>query len=224
MSAATSTGQRSTTSNGLQGTARSSGSSPSTVTRTSPALRSPAPTRSAGSPPPGAWKGIAMSQPSAPPDVLNNPAAVHRPEEAVSRKAVIAGAIGNFVEWYDFVLYGASAPILAKVFFSNESPQTALLATFATFAVAFVARPFGAFVLGNLGDRVGRKSVLAGIVLVMSIGTAAIALIPSYATIGLWAPLLLVIIRALQGFTAGGEFGGSAAFIVEYAPAVKPCS
>jgi len=162
-----------------------------------------------------------MSQPSAPPDVLNNPAAVHRPEEAVSRKAVIAGAIGNFVEWYDFVLYGASAPILAKVFFSNESPQTALLATFATFAVAFVARPFGAFFLGNLGDRVGRKSVLAGIVLVMSIGTAAIALIPSYATIGLWAPLLLVIIRALQGFTAGGEFGGSAAFIVEYAPANK---
>jgi MFS transporter, MHS family, proline/betaine transporter len=103
-----------------------------------------------------------MPQPSAPLDVLNNPAGVDRPEEAVSRKAVIAGAIGNFVEWYDFVLYGASAPILAKVFFSNESPQTALLATFATFAVAFVARPFGAFFLGNLGDRSAARASSPG--------------------------------------------------------------
>jgi MHS family proline/betaine transporter-like MFS transporter len=146
------------------------------------------------------------------------PPPVQRPGEAVSKKAVVAGAIGNFVEWYDFVLYGASAPILARVFFSNADPQAALLATFATFGVAFVARPFGAFMLGNLGDRVGRRNVLAGVVLVMSIGTAAIALLPGYAQIGLWAPLLLLIIRELQGFTAGGEFGGSATFIVEYAP------
>ncbi len=143
------------------------------------------------------------------------PSPVTRLEEAVSKKAVIAGAIGNFVEWYDFVLYGAFAPILARVFFSNSDPQAALLATFATFGVAFVARSFGAFLLGNLGDRVGRRNVLAGVVLVMSVGTAAIALLPGYAQIGLWAPLLLLIVRALQGFTAGGEFGGSATFIVD---------
>ncbi|WP_181764429.1 MFS transporter [Streptomyces albidus (ex Kaewkla and Franco 2022)] len=144
--------------------------------------------------------------------------AVRRPEKAVSRRAVVAGAIGNFVEWYDFVLYGASATILARVFFPSADPQAALIATFATFGVAFVARPFGAVVLGNLGDRAGRRNVLAAVVLAMSVGTAAIALLPSYAQIGMGAPLLLLVIRALQGFTAGGEFGGSATFIVEYAP------
>jgi MHS family proline/betaine transporter-like MFS transporter len=138
--------------------------------------------------------------------------------ESVSRKAVVAGAIGNFVEWYDFVLYGSSAPILARMFFSHSDPHAALLATFATFGVAFVARPFGAVILGNLGDRVGRRNVLAGVVLTMSVGTAVIAALPGYAQIGLWAPLLLLILRALQGFSAGGEFGGSATFMVEYAP------
>jgi MHS family proline/betaine transporter-like MFS transporter len=155
------------------------------------------------------------------PDLAKGRTAVARPEEAVSKRAVVAGAVGNFVEWYDFVLYGSSAPILARVFFSTADPQAALLATFATFGIAFVARPIGAFVLGNIGDRAGRRNVLAGVVLVMSLGTAAIALLPGYAQIGLWAPLLLLVIRALQGFTAGGEFGGSATFIVEYAPADK---
>jgi MFS transporter, MHS family, proline/betaine transporter len=136
----------------------------------------------------------------------------------VSRKAVLAGAVGNFVEWYDFVLYGASAPILARIFFSNSDPNAALLATFATFGVAFVARPFGAVLLGNLGDRVGRRNVLAGVVLTMSVGTAVIAALPGYGQIGLAAPLLLLVLRALQGFSAGGEFGGSATFMVEYAP------
>ncbi|QPP10206.1 MHS family MFS transporter [Streptomyces bathyalis] len=154
-------------------------------------------------------------------DTPDDPAAVHRPREAVSRKAVIAGAIGNFVEWYDFVLYGAAAPILARVFFPGGDPQAAIMATFATFGVAFVARPFGAFILGNLGDRAGRRNVLAGVVLAMSIGTAVIALLPGYAQIGVWAPLLLLLLRALQGFAAGGEFGGSATFIVEYAPPGK---
>jgi MHS family proline/betaine transporter-like MFS transporter len=162
-----------------------------------------------------------MAQTAPLPEVLNHPSAVHRPEEPVSRKAVIAGSVGNFVEWYDFVLYGAAAPILARVFFSQADPQAALLATFATFGVAFVARPFGAFVLGNLGDRIGRRSVLAAVVLLMSLGTAAMAVLPGYAQVGLWAPALLLIVRALQGFTAGGEFGGAATFIVEYAPADK---
>lgn len=136
-----------------------------------------------------------------------------------SRRALVAGAIGNFVEWYDFTLYGASAPILAMIFFSDRDPGAALLATFATFGVAFLARPFGAVLLGNLGDRIGRRAVLAGTVLAISGGTAVIGLLPTYSAVGLVAPLLLVLIRALQGFSAGGEFGGSVAFIIEYAPA-----
>jgi len=162
-----------------------------------------------------------MSQATESLEEFNDPSAVQRPEDGVSKRAVIAGAIGNFVEWYDFVLYGASAPILARVFFPQSDPDVALMATFATFGIAFVARPFGAFVLGNLGDVAGRRNVLATMVLLMSVGTAAIALLPSYFQIGLWAPLLLVIVRALQGFTAGGEFGGAATFIVEYAPQDK---
>jgi MHS family proline/betaine transporter-like MFS transporter len=162
-----------------------------------------------------------MTVPTPSLDAVDDPEAASEPEPAAARRAVVAGAIGNFVEWYDFTLYGASAPVLARVFFSQADPQAALLATFATFGIAFIARPFGAFFLGNLGDRIGRRNVLAAVVLVMSIGTALIALLPGYAQIGLWAPLLLLLIRSLQGFTAGGEFGGSAAFIVEYAPANK---
>ncbi|MEV0947451.1 MFS transporter [Rhodococcus sp. NPDC049939] len=158
--------------------------------------------------------------PTRPEAGLGDPVAVATEEQA-SKRALAAGAIGNFVEWYDFVLYGASAPILARVFFSNDDPHAALLATFATFGIAFVARPFGAVILGNLGDRIGRRNVLAGVVLTMSVGTALIAALPTYAQIGLIAPLLLLLIRIVQGFTAGGEFGGSAAFIVEYAPPGK---
>jgi MHS family proline/betaine transporter-like MFS transporter len=162
-----------------------------------------------------------MAQAMPPLDVLNDSTDSQRPDESASKRAVIAGAIGNFVEWYDFTLYGAAAPVLARVFFSKVDPQAALLATFATFGIAFVARPIGAFILGNLGDRAGRRNVLAAVVLLMSLGTAAMAVLPGYAQIGLWSPLLLLIVRALQGFTAGGEFGGSAAFIVEYAPPGK---
>ena len=138
--------------------------------------------------------------------------------EPPSKRALVAGAVGNFIEWYDFVLYGASAAILADVFFPSANPTASLMATFATFGVAFVARPFGAVILGNLGDRAGRRNVLAAVVIGMSICTALVGFLPSYAAIGAAAPILLVVLRAVQGFTAGGEFGGSATFMVEYAP------
>lgn len=151
----------------------------------------------------------------------SSPGSLATADARASRRAIVAGSIGNFVEWYDFVLYGSSAPILAVVFFANTDPTAGLLATFATFGVAFLARPFGAVLLGNLGDRIGRRAVLAGVVITISIGTALIGLTPGYGSIGILAPVILVIIRALQGFTAGGEFGGSVAFIIEYAPAGK---
>ena len=146
------------------------------------------------------------------------PATGGGPDTATRRRALLAAAVGNFVEWYDFVLYGASAWILAQVFFPQQDATAALLATFATFGVAFLARPFGAVILGHVADRAGRRNVLAVSVISMSVGTALIAVLPTYADAGLAAPLMLLALRALQGFMAGGEYGGSATFMVEYAP------
>ncbi|WP_432509022.1 MFS transporter [Kineococcus auxinigenes] len=140
------------------------------------------------------------------------------PGRGSSRRALVAASVGNVIEWYDFVLYGASAFVLAQVFFPQQDPGTAVLATFATFGVAFLARPVGALVLSHVGDRVGRRDVLAGSVLAMALATALIAVLPTHARAGLLAPALLLVLRAVQGFCAGGEYGGSATFLVEYAP------
>lgn len=129
-----------------------------------------------------------------------------------------ASAIGHFVEWFDFAVYAYTAPVLAKLFFPAADPATALLATFAVYAVGFVARPLGAFVLGSLGDRIGRKRVLSTVILLMGVSTALIGLLPTYQQIGLLAPLLLIVLRMLQGLSAAGETIGSNSFVAEHSP------
>ena len=139
-------------------------------------------------------------------------------DAATAKKAVTAGAIGNFVEWYDYSVYGFFATIIASQFFPSDDRVASLLATFAVFAVAFFMRPVGAFVFGHYGDTIGRRNTLAAAIILMGIATLMIGVLPSYAQVGVLAPILLVIARLLQGFSAGGEWSGSAAFMVEYAP------
>ena len=139
-------------------------------------------------------------------------------DAATAKRAVTAGAIGNFVEWYDYSVYGFFATIIASQFFPSDDRVASLLATFAVFAVAFFMRPVGAFVFGHYGDTIGRRNTLAAAIILMGIATLMIGVLPSYAQIGVLAPILLVIARLLQGFSAGGEWSGSAAFMVEYAP------
>ena len=142
-------------------------------------------------------------------------------EAATAKKAVTAGAIGNFVEWYDYSVYGFFATVIASQFFPSEDRVASLLATFAVFAVAFFMRPVGAFVFGHYGDTIGRRNTLAAAIIMMGVATLMIGVLPSYAQIGVLAPILLVFARLLQGFSAGGEWSGSAAFMVEYAPENK---
>src|SRR5688500_3869427 len=134
------------------------------------------------------------------------------------RKVVTASFIGNFVEWFDYAVYGYLAATISSVFFPETDRQTALLATFGVFAVSFFIRPLGGFIWGHIGDRLGRRKALSLSILIMSGATFCIALIPGYNTIGLLAPILLLLVRIVQGFSAAGEYAGAAAFLVEYAP------
>ncbi|KWX20080.1 MFS transporter [Mycolicibacterium wolinskyi] len=137
--------------------------------------------------------------------------------EAAVRKAITGASIGNAVEWFDFAIYGFLATYIAANFFPAGNETAALLNTFAIFAAAFFMRPLGGFVFGPLGDRLGRQRVLAVVILLMSAATLGIGLLPTYATIGVAAPLLLLLLRCLQGFSAGGEYGGGAVYLAEYA-------
>src|SRR5215211_981031 len=139
-------------------------------------------------------------------------------EETTLRRAIVGASIGNTVEWFDFATYSFLAVTLAAVFFPSGNPTAALLSTFAIFAAAFFVRPLGGLFFGPLGDKIGRQRVLATVIILMSLATFAIGLLPGYATIGIWAPLMLVVCRLLQGFSAGGEFGGGATFLAEYSP------
>ncbi|MFB6632138.1 glycine betaine/L-proline transporter ProP [Streptomyces sp. NPDC056362] len=139
-------------------------------------------------------------------------------EEASVRRAVRAASLGNAMEWFDFGIYAYLAVTLGHVFFPSGNDTVQLLSSFATFAVAFLVRPVGGMVFGPMGDRLGRKKVLALTMILMAAGTFAIGLIPSYASIGFWAPALLVFFRMVQGFSTGGEYGGASTFIAEYAP------
>jgi MHS family proline/betaine transporter-like MFS transporter len=139
-------------------------------------------------------------------------------DPALVKRAVQAAALGNAMEWFDFGVYSYIAVTLGKVFFPSGNPTAQLLSTFGAFAAAFLVRPLGGMVFGPLGDRVGRQKVLAVTMIMMAAGTFAIGLIPSYATIGVGAPLLLLLARLVQGFSTGGEYAGAATFIAEYAP------
>ncbi|WP_437883962.1 MFS transporter [Pseudomonas sp. LRF_L74] len=136
----------------------------------------------------------------------------------ILRKVIAASAIGNFVEWFDFAVYGFLAVTIAALFFPQGDPTLALLQTFAVFAVSFALRPLGGIVFGILGDRIGRKRVLSVTVLMMAGATTLIGLLPTYASLGLVAPLLLALARCIQGFSAGGEYAGACAFVMEHAP------
>ncbi|MCM2428229.1 glycine betaine/L-proline transporter ProP [Streptomyces sp. RKAG337] len=139
-------------------------------------------------------------------------------DEAAVKRAVKAASLGNAMEWFDFGIYSYLAVTIGHVFFPSGSDTVQLLSSFATFAVAFLVRPIGGMVFGPMGDKVGRKKVLALTMIMMAVGTFAIGLIPSYAAIGFWSPVLLILFRLVQGFSTGGEYGGASTFIAEYAP------
>ncbi|KQN50012.1 metabolite-proton symporter [Serratia sp. Leaf51] len=140
-----------------------------------------------------------------------------------SRRALVAGSVGNFIEWYEFGVYGYLATLIAGNFFTLEgqSGLTGLLLTCASFALAFFCRPIGAIIFGRIGDRIGRKPTLIAVVLLMTVATAIIGLLPTYAQIGVAAPLLLTLMRMFQGLFAGGEFGGAVSLMTEFAPKGK---
>jgi metabolite-proton symporter len=136
-----------------------------------------------------------------------------------ARRVAVASAIGTTIEWYDFFIYGtAAAVVFAPQFFPQVSSLAGTLASFATFAVGFVARPLGGVVMGHFGDRVGRKSTLVWCLVLMGLGTFGIGVLPNYEQAGVWAPLLLVLLRFVQGFALGGEWGGAVLMSVEHAP------
>ena len=133
------------------------------------------------------------------------------------RRVIWSSFIGATIEWYDFYLYGgASAVIFGKVFFAQLDPTTATIASFGTLAAGFVARPLGGIVFGHFGDRLGRKSVLVATVLLMGIATTLVGLLPTYAQVGVAAPLLLILLRIIQGLSAGGEWAGAVLMTFEY--------
>ncbi|WP_447037708.1 glycine betaine/L-proline transporter ProP [Streptomyces sp. DSM 118878] len=139
-------------------------------------------------------------------------------DEAAVKRAVKAASLGNAMEWFDFGIYSYLAVTIGHVFFPSGNDTVQLISSFATFAVSFLVRPLGGMVFGPMGDKIGRKKVLALTMIMMAIGTLAIGLIPSYSTIGFWAPVLLIFFRLVQGFSTGGEYGGASTFIAEYAP------
>jgi MFS transporter, MHS family, proline/betaine transporter len=133
------------------------------------------------------------------------------------RRTLMAGAIGNVLEWYDFALYGYFAPVFAAMFFPSEQASVSLLSAFGVFAIGFLARPLGALLFGYIGDTIGRRDALAWSVILMAIPTVIVGLLPTYETIGIAAPLALTLCRFLQGLSVGGEFTGSVTFLVEHA-------
>jgi MHS family proline/betaine transporter-like MFS transporter len=136
----------------------------------------------------------------------------------VARRVAGAAGVGNFMEWFDFAIYGFFAATIGKVFFPSDNETASLLASFAVFGIAFLLRPVGGFVLGAFGDRAGRRAALSLSVILMGVSTTLVATLPSYATAGMLAPILLIALRCVQGFSAGGEWTGTSAFLVEYAP------
>ena len=136
-------------------------------------------------------------------------------------KVITASSVGTLIEWYDFYIFGSLSTIIAAKFFPSENPTAALLSTLATFAAGFIVRPFGALVFGRLGDIIGRKYTFLLTLVLMGGSTFLIGLVPSYATIGGWAPFLVLMLRLLQGLALGGEYGGAATYVAEHSPASR---
>lgn len=139
-------------------------------------------------------------------------------EESALVRTIGGTSIGNMMEWFDFGVYSYLVATLGQVFFPGSNSAAQLISTFATFAAAFLVRPLGGLVFGPLGDRIGRQRVLATTMIMMALGTFVIGLLPGYATIGIWAPLLLLLARLVQGFSTGGEYGGAMTFLSEHSP------
>lgn len=133
-------------------------------------------------------------------------------------KVITASSVGTLIEWYDFYIFGSLSTIIAAKFFPEGNPTAALLSTLATFAAGFVVRPFGALVFGRLGDIIGRKYTFLLTLVLMGISTFLIGLVPSFASIGYWAPALVLLLRLLQGLALGGEYGGAATYVAEHSP------
>jgi MHS family proline/betaine transporter-like MFS transporter len=150
---------------------------------------------------------------------MNNSASISAStvDRATLHRAIAASAMGNATEWFDYGIYAYGVTYISSALFPGDVGEAVLFAL-ATFAISFLVRPLGGFFWGSLGDRLGRKSVLALTILLMSGATLSVGLIPSYDSIGMWAPLILIILRMVQGFSTGGEYGGAATFMAEYAP------
>ena len=156
------------------------------------------------------------------PDLTSVSKANAQPKAAASHRVVIlASSLGTMFEWYDFFLYGTLAALLGGLFFPSDNPTAALLASLAAFGAGFGVRPLGAVIFGVLGDKVGRKYTFLATLVLMGLSTAAIGLLPTYAQAGIWAPVLLVSLRLLQGLALGGEYGGAAIYVAEHAPVGK---
>jgi MFS family permease len=133
------------------------------------------------------------------------------------RKVAIAACFGTFLEWYDFLTFATLAVIFGPLFFPSSDPTTGLLASLATFGVGMVVRPIGSAIFGSIGDRIGRRPVFMITIALMGIATVSVGFLPTYAQVGIWAPILLVALRLLQGLSAGGEIGGSSVYLTEHA-------
>lgn len=149
---------------------------------------------------------------------MSSPEEVRQMEPAVLRRSVAAGAIGVWVHWFDWAVYAYMSTTIATVFFPTQDATAGLLSVFAVFAVSFAIRPIGGLIFGTLGDRIGRRRTLVFVIVLMSAATLAVGLLPSYASVGIAATVLLVVTRLIQGLAAGGEFGSAATFLAEYSP------
>ena len=136
-----------------------------------------------------------------------------------TKKAAASGWIGSALEYYDFFIYATAASLIfPQIFFPSENPAVAIIASLATYGVGYVARPVGAFVLGHWGDTHGRKNVLVLCMFLMGFSTMLVGVLPTYAHVGIWAPILLVVLRLIQGFAVAGEISGASSMVLEHAP------
>jgi MFS family permease len=136
----------------------------------------------------------------------------------ITARVIVASSLGTVFEWYDFYLYGSLAAIISRQFFSGVNPPAAFIFALLAFAAGFAVRPFGALVFGRLGDLVGRKHTFLITIVIMGVSTFVVGVLPSYASIGIAAPVILVLLRMLQGLALGGEYGGAATYVAEHAP------